>query len=800
MRKALYAAEAMRHGGKVTRCVNLREESDGRLHAVGRPAMVLADCEMTPAWCCRVADAGTVTIMAGNGRLGLLADERLHDLGPCDRVLCGMASGPDVLVMTDGGPIKVWRDPSTDEWRRSAAGDWPELRLFADDAGIASATVDALTLAQTVGRSGVLGSKDLGTLTKRVTEAYTRMVTESASAGRFMQPVLARYKLRDAGGRLLVEGPPVIVGPESGFQCMGGVTVPWYADSEGKVTSTGEGTLKGESFRLGVELCGKSLSEGMYAEIYVSPMLHPVELTGASEYRFTGLGMTQGSLLLTVPGTTDALSGRAAAITARYASVPAMMDIVERKVATLREGDFGGTAVVTVGNAGFSSLKSELRALATQQGDAGSENRAMVARLAAPNRFSAQSVCCSGDSVVWGGLTRIPFGGYSPLTLGAGSRVELRGFSQRITLTDSSGRIMRRATTLNACTGSLHLSPLVTFPDASATRLEIRARTASGDIYEADIELVASLNGAFAYYLDPKMKSIELQKADSGSFEPFEGDECRERLTGAVAVGARENPLMVKSAGICSESSVVQVLPSWGANANWDYGLGRFYLITPDGILGMAVDKSWRIKASLIEPRGSYLTRGAVLTPYGVMALAGEDLIRLSGTRASTVAYGVRGLCVGYCSGRSELWIKGSDGVTIHDLSTGSFYTRAGLPVDAMVDSGDTLLIKSSNALLSAIREDKNGSVEIGWTREAGEPWARLMTYVTDMDASEADVEVSVSGGGENWHTHRVKGVISAPIGAKVLCGARMNHYLDIRGHVSGDFSLGHTEWFSECR
>lgn len=125
----------------------------------------------------------------------------------------------------------------------------PEIRLFATSHTALQQAVAPVKLSGT--SSGNAGSQlnaaDARTLTDALLQAYDALESQARTLGACFQPLLARYRVLDAGGNTLSTGPTVMVAPASGVNATDAV-VQSSADSMASLTGS---SLSATAFRIG---------------------------------------------------------------------------------------------------------------------------------------------------------------------------------------------------------------------------------------------------------------------------------------------------------------------------------------------------------------------------------------------------------------------------------------------------------------------------------------------------------------------------------------------------------------------
>ena len=128
--------------------------------------------------------------------------------------------------------------------------------------------------------AGMLAAADNALLVERAAEAYSALKARAAAIGRFVQPVLARWRIVDADGDTLMRGPWVYPSAVQGFQCTGAVS---FASADSLATVS-DGVLQAQTYRLRLIGSLPQLSEPWrsVAARMVVEVTEEVEPSGAS--------------------------------------------------------------------------------------------------------------------------------------------------------------------------------------------------------------------------------------------------------------------------------------------------------------------------------------------------------------------------------------------------------------------------------------------------------------------------------------------------------------------------------------
>lgn len=809
----------------VSRCVNLRPTADATaLEAVGTPRLLLDDDALrapsggryAPLAGGMLADGMDWLLLACGEQLALYADDTLTHLGSCGATpLCAVSAGLDITVMTDRGPATVTTD-IFGEWELTPpASELPGLHLFAGEQSTVSGNVGAFALTTPLPTWGLgMDTRDHKLLTGALLTAYSQMGASCAAAGSYFQPVLARVKLFDASGALLATGPTTALTSRARWGATDSVAATVARDTDGNFFYVGPSVITAPTFK--VCLClpsRRSLSPEQraaaakvaYAEIYVIPQSHTADYSAFAEFRQEGGEGATAILRSWMPGASEGHCAKIDSFTRRFGTLPSAMEQLEQKVATVTD-PFGrdeaevfvaprlSTGVMAQSPQEEIALLGKTLDKMTAAWTGTASDSSLSALYSHPHRFAARAVCSSGSHLIWANLRRLPFAGYDADALTVGETAEtampqVAEASVRVTIRTPDGRSFSVVTTGKCRAATTQIPPLLTYPDPRATALEMRLLMTDGTCREFSCVLEPSADGKFACWLAEGLAPGELRTASAYTpFEPQNIDAATD--SGVVMRCDAEAPLTPLAVARVADSPVMQVLPSWGANANWDYACGRFYLFTRSGVMALAVTSKGSLRASLIDPRPLSMPYAAAMTPQGVVAALGADIVRLSGTKASPLVRCDGVERIGYDRVKGELWLCRADGVTVLSLRDSTYFTRTMPGITSALTAGTRLTLADDAGLHLAGDEEGATTSGIEWEAALPDLRGRSGYCLTEMSAAMFDGEVTFSGGGTGISSTRLRGPLTAPVLSRPLGPLRTAAAISIRGYISTPFTL----------
>ena len=244
-------------------CANLRRDDDEPeiLRPAGKPHC-LAQVSVRPkiSFECRRTQMRIITLWLSGLSLSYSVSPGGEDIYSAGRRLLGELPAEPVEFIHDGkvtvkvllkGAPAVYVDYDDSTQTCSMAVEMPPL----PEVGIGVTDVQMMRVQVRGGRlsgesdgrsAGSLAAADNSLLVSRAMDAYSELKAQGAAQGRFVQPVLARWRVVDASGTTLMRGPWVYPSALQGMQCTGGVSMA-SADS---LASVSDGVLQAQTYRL----------------------------------------------------------------------------------------------------------------------------------------------------------------------------------------------------------------------------------------------------------------------------------------------------------------------------------------------------------------------------------------------------------------------------------------------------------------------------------------------------------------------------------------------------------------------
>ncbi len=531
-------------------------------------------------------------------------------------------------------------------------GEMPELpwlHFERYDENVASIGVGSIGLS---GKSNAQGSSlddpDLEIVSDGVMKAYSRLKKRINGTGRFMQPVIARYRLLDGNGSTVVSSPPVLVGCSTGMQDCGEISLV-STDSLASLTA---GSINSRGFRL--KLCGMGKIAAPWNRLATRAV---VELSGELDPL-----VEEGSCSARVSN-----DGKVCTVTAR---LPAgdekyhRMKIADalRRVADYNEyliidNPFGPEAEVSVSIPVYATA---VRTVPNGEGIAAHPLRdgsSYGGITQAANRY-----------VAWDEIREL-WRGYPPecfvTATGSGS---WRALSE-VKMSVGGEESLRFSNASSGDVGSpAEFSPLLIYPDTAANELTLSLST-GGTIKSENFRLTQLPEAGCCFYLKDGLSGIMPRDIiERMPVQPVEISRKAERpgmtVVFADAVCSRRIDTIELGNGC-----IRRIVAAPRNNGSWDFARSRLLLFGADGIHIATLDGDGKFHSCAPLDNRSVAAYGAVTGGAGkkglaYFAIAGGDVVAAERSGVSTLVSAAAGEKAGWCGKHNEIWLwDGTEGL-----------------------------------------------------------------------------------------------------------------------------------------
>ncbi len=695
----------------VTECHNLRPSPYGGLEGVPHPVVMLPD--LLPG--ATFVPGGTFCHKSGEVSMLLQLDGKLYVSDGASytavttissTALSAVATDDGWTVMTSGSSLTLSFGETG--WTVSTPVlDLPPLTFERLDGTLFSDTTTPLTSTTPYSTSvPSLRCEDNEKITSFLSKAYIRMASQALTARQFIQPVIASYRLIGPDNKVVYTSAPVLISPADGVQATE-VEIPVTGDS---AISFGRGTISAMGFTIGLRLTADPGPEWTgtvrSVEILVSPQFHPLSSKETCINRIVWGSDGSSVVKCCLPGVSDRLKpgARGGYMWGRVSAVMSRIDTALKPVASAPVPTTAGDLIrINPYDDAIYAVERELSMMRTLINSASPVLKAgtkVMDNISAPHSFFAAAGARSGNSILWGGITALPFPGYSlgelsicsdPLAGGAvpaAVRVEM-----------ADGTSVVRESVIQALRPTA-LSPLLAYPSAEARSVTIVTRGNS-----TTFDLTPAPGGRWSYYLDPDMKPIGLGISDSGDFAVPVADPPLRTWPGAVVLASSSSPLAALHAGFSDAGEVKAVAPAVNTGSSLDMSRTKFYAFGPAGCSRVTCSPTLVAGINLLSRAGADRAGSVVETGSGVAAIIGGTPVLIESGRMRVLRKGLTGDFLGWNAPLRELWVytSGSGRATVINLDSGACYTRDTLDAVSSLSTPDGLrMITSSGRLLDA--------------------------------------------------------------------------------------------------
>ncbi len=673
-------------------------------------------------------------------------------------------------------------------------------------------SVGAFKVSGSYGQGSVrLQADDADRLRDALYEAYAGGVADAGYDGQYIAPVLARYRLFDRAGNMVMESVPKLIVPTGrhdrsmttvlsvdtagGYVLAGGLTVPLFKIGVSLPAETAVGVAGQRVGRL---------------EVQVTPSIHSVDPGLSAVHR---LDTSSGRIMLhaTLPGCGSS-SGKA---TARYRrdvmKALAGCDLLFETVLSVRNpftvsGTAGGLTMQVMPVA--RSLKEERLLLSRA---VCSDVPGWLTRCMLPHTVRGRVARRDGDTTVMGNLSVGLFAGH-PMEYFANNGSELDDIETVAVVTFEDGR--RLVTRGGGHTwADMKLSPLVVYPDREARSISLFAK--GSDMTVRSVTLQLEPCGRFACCLDEDVWPVEPVAGATGWDIPDTVDPVI-RYPGNIIVYGGDIP-----GGDMSGKEIfmgcINALHPVGqpSSSAWESSRSRYNVMGDEGIFTLSM-KGRKVSSPVRLDSRPVMRRDAVATVSGgdkgvsVYAIAGGDLVVVSGNKVVTLARDIDAGMLVWDSIHAELTaipcdMSGISRALVYHVDYGGWSTRLLPGISAVYSSqlvSRVTSVDDGGALLDICREVGEVSCcrysarpELDITHQLrGIPFVGEVTV--DVTGGYMDGMVTVEGhnGREPWSVFSqlmVEGAVNRPLCHHLVMPARKCVKVTVDAVMSRDSRLG---------
>lgn len=674
--------------GRVTRCHNFRPDPSGQgLRGVGSPVEVfpetLPGAVFVPGGEFHHTDGKISLLLCRDTELIVVKGDEKVSLGRYySKASCAVAMDDGWIVMTGDKALRFRFSEGT--WSEgSPAGDMPPMMFERMDGNVFSTTTARLDTNDFYNtRSGSLSMADSESVGDILSDTYLHIASLAMAARQFIQPVVARYRLRGPRGETLYTSAPVLVAPENGPQ-MTYTDLPAEGDS---LNRFGPATVTVKGFTLGLRLT-RTPSEAWRAlvrnvEILVSPQLHPLMPGGKTHGSIRETNGGKYCLRAWMPGVVP--SRRPGEFGGwmrdRVEGVLSHLEDVMKVVASAPFPGAGNNQIhVSPFDPDLYGPKDEINRLRRILSESVREEDCygtVLRSLSAPHTFTAGAAARNGDTVMWGCLRGHSFPGYPLGELTSSVRLATGGATPcAVTVAMADGSLEVRESVMHG----LHpegISPLLAYPGGEARSMTILTPTV-----RATFPLTPARGGEWSFYLDPDCAKVALAEGTADGFAvPVSKPGVRE-WPDVVVMADAGSPLVPKSISYPGVSAVTALEAVPVAGSSPEMSRVKFYAFGTGGTALVTANSGREIaSAAVLDRRGVTGPEATTALTGGVAVIAGGSPMILSGSRMRELYPGLRAKALGWNAPSGELWLfdtgQGPGTATVFVMDSCSLFTR----------------------------------------------------------------------------------------------------------------------------
>lgn len=496
-----------------------------------------------------------------------------------------------LVAMTSDGPVMFESDGAGGVKPTSGGvAEWSPISIVAEAGSPVRLNIERTVLSREYDAGETVDVRDAEAVEANIAAAYRRVDADTRREGVFFMPLIARAKVLDAKGNVLYQGPEILVTGPNGD--VFGRSVTFEMSDRRSVEPL---SMDIDTYRLRVTVwpvVSQSWAErARSVAIEVSPCFHTYrkDVTRDSATVTVNRGTGNGTrLTASWPGRDTGLSFTGGEGNRRRVEAVLKSFDEYAMTATVEKIDFTRGGAMTVTSHGIKSVdeqQADMAAMTERYFRGAPTVDHDIAALNVPHTFTARQMVATPTTVCYGGITPLPFAGYSPADFAAETDGESAGWEAETTVTYEDGSVSRRRT---AGTGHkpLKLGPLVSHPDATATRIDF--------VVEDSREGVAPLSWHVDLSPDASGRRAIGLTTDVTERTPARGEKWitssgtqRRRVPmrpGLIAIAKTGEPLKV-TAAVDTGSTVTALVAARSSAAAWDFGRTRFNAFTTDKVI-----------------------------------------------------------------------------------------------------------------------------------------------------------------------------------------------------------------------
>ena len=689
---------------------------------------------------------------------------------------CGVNSGNSAYLMTDAGAYRIDYNAESHQWiGLGLMPQFPAIRISASTTADFSTTTSPISLSGSYPHwQGSLNKTDQQRLTTTLLNAYSTLQQNALTAGFFIQPIMARYHLLDADNNVLFSSSPTFVSVPTGFQCVNQITL-----TTGDLSTIDNYTLSATGFQIGVN--ADSLDNTPWADVITTviiettPILDPINQSALAQCRLNPTSNTSGEIAAFMPGTSINMVVSTASQKRLIANAIRDFSAIAAPLIQIPMPFLNGIAETNI----------------APQANTGN------AITNSPFRFSARTSAQSGDTVLWGNITRLrPFApAIGNIVATTNNRSGFWRAFVSVKFHNSDDIIVWSGEGENDCPTAI--SPLLIYPQSDACEMTIGISCGS-KIVRKTFPLTPLADTDFAYYLHPTLAPFSITDEAQAFIIPSQV-ETPDIKWGEIAVTHASQPLLLTASQQISEGEIKAITPAVKSSSSWDFARTHAYTFTTAGIFATSVNANrTKISAHIIDNRKIATPQSVAFANDAVYAIASGDLIRISGAKASTLITQSNITSLAWDNALHLLLCTTNENYMILFDTAHNLKSTCDTPANSYLYNYPGTPLLYSNVSLYVMQQPSSAT-NIKWSHSITIPNPHqrisLASFLISASQFNGSIAIRCHGGAGNENSYpittlNIKGAINAPIPMRIIAPPRPYITITIDGNTSSDFEL----------
>ena len=783
-------------GCRIIKCHNLRPATTAEgsaLEPVSLPSTAYSDGWL-PFAKVPLEDNLSVVVCRRGQELSIIDSDLIVSLFTLDsEPLCALPSKEKLIVMSQNSSYNLKISVDSISGSKVSRPPLPRIRMQ-EYSGLAS-DFASITLSKKYDTLTHVSPADTGKISQAVNDAYNTLDADARSLGLWWQPAMFQTVMRDKVGEIVMISPPMLATHPKG-KCLSS-SIELYSDDS---RTTLASIINAPSWRMSIDIpddAATSYADIATLEVVATPLLHSVD--------------TNARCVVTMRRRADDNYFCKVKFTPPVAT--AKRRVVEDLVTHF---DLAGRTLLTLTNPSAYAGKN-IALICPNDGNPESDNATIVSALKknpvrfspnmtllhAPHTFSARRVAESNGTCIWADLTSFPYEGYGVEHFAADYSSGAWHAVAKVTFADGYSVVHTSEGTDNA---PITFGPMLSYPSADAVSITLTVMS-GGITRSGTFQLSPDASENRAIYISPDLLPFSLPDELEAFVAPTENRPIR-KMSDYIATAMTSSPLSLMTAMHYPGLRIKALVPARFGQSAWDFGRSRFYAMGQCGIHILSVTKARSsISLNLIDNRKVQDAYAAVEANDSVYAIAGGDIVKISGSRLTTIAARTSSKALAWDGSRHEIWCISDDGSNVGIICCDMSYCS--YTVDLAVRAEHTVSIDGSSYVASDIQSYLVGSNSSFTLRYV--EWSAEKVLDCNLRRS-AQLKVDMVGDVENFDVNlrrinlnyvapnpdlrlSLSGRIRSPIIRTFIPMLTSRFRLTLRGFVDDSFVFSSVSW-----